>query len=301
MSKQGYLFSTAGHPDCTDTFVVDCDECILISGVVSEPVKIQRRVGDKTIDGEYLYKDVTQNGVVLEVAPENCPVFITLPGYYRIEYSDALEGELYYEEVECKPDFFSLPFVEPKTVIAATTVEYFDPFNECCVPVLIEYCNDGTRVVRDLSEHQAILEEINMGTTLTPYKPAPNSEVCAQTQENLFELVPGTYTVADILAAVIAAGSLEFEFDGKAPIAVTADTVQKLSVMPKACGTRDSAGNEIVADFITVDGNDLAGYTDDEEGGVTLDAEIIVPDTGCALVDACFKLCVTKTEFVDLA
>ena len=290
---------------CSNNFSVSCEECVLLTSTTGLELPIMRRVGTYCPNGDtdFVWKPLIVNGEPVVLSDATCPLLIILPGTYTIgDVPEGTAGIVYAEEVECKPGNFTSPSLtgNVKTVVSTAVIEFYDPVNECCVPVLIEYCSDGSRVVRDIAYLNEILQEIEMGTTLTPYKPQPGADVCAQTQENLYELLAGTYTVQDILDAMIADAGLQFEFDGKTPIPVLAENAQKIDIVAKACGTFDSAGNEITVDYFEVDGNALSAYSDDEEGGVSLDAAIVIPDGACALVNACFKLCVSKQEFAAL-
>lgn len=142
-------------------------------------------------------------------------------------------------------------------------------------------------------------QEIPVGTTVVPYTPSIDKQ-CFSAQVNVAELAAGTSdTVLNLADAQIAALGLTFDVPGKAPIPVTSAELVFVSLVPKPCGTQDSAGNDVTIDYVTVDGNDLSAYTDDELGGVS-DAQVDVPAGACSLATMCFKLCLSKQEIAAL-
>ena len=139
------------------------------------------------------------------------------------------------------------------------------------------------------------LEELPVGILTTPYQPS-GDKVCAETQAGPVELLPGATTVADIVAANLPA---DFDFSGTA-VPVTTDDVSNITITPKACGTQNSAGEEVTIDFVNIDGIAASQHVDDQEGGVNGATAVEVPAGGCAVVTLCFKSCLSKQEIAAL-
>ena len=139
--------------------------------------------------------------------------------------------------------------------------------------------------------------ERQMGTILTPYEPA-DSKVIRDAQVQLYELAPGTYTIRTVIASALAANPVTFDFGSISPLA-SPDDIFNLSITPKPCGGLTAAGDTVSADFVTVNGEDLSQYIDAEEGGIAMDAPVVVPDGGCSLVNLCLRRCLTKAFLAD--
>ena len=141
-------------------------------------------------------------------------------------------------------------------------------------------------------------EILDMGIQTTPYQP-PQNQICAEAQYAAFELVTGQYSVEKIAAAILAANPLTFDLAGNViPVEITDLTYIKIT--PKECGTLDSAGVEVEIDFIKVNDTAASDFVDSEAGGVDGATLIEVPAGGCAVVDVCFKKCMTKQEVAAL-
>lgn len=139
------------------------------------------------------------------------------------------------------------------------------------------------------------IEELPVGILTTPYQPS-GDKICAEAQAGPIELLTGETTVGDIVAANLPAG---FDFNGTV-VPVTADDVSSITIIPKACGTLDSAGTEVTIDYVNIDGIAASMHVDDEEGGVNAATAVEVPAGGCSVVSLCFKSCLSKQELAGL-
>lgn len=185
----------------------------------------------------------------------------------------------------------------PKTVLSETQIPVFDEDNCQIGTAIRQLCSDGT--INYVTSDQINMEISAMGANFTAYKPTADNEQCRTAQVTTFEVVPGGYSVADIITAALAADPQNFDFAGTAVAAVPEDAVD-FNIVSKSCGDRNFLGDEIVVDYMTVDGNNMVTFNDPADGGVDLDTKIEIPATGCAIVSICFKKCLDKDEIAAL-
>ena len=140
--------------------------------------------------------------------------------------------------------------------------------------------------------------EIPVGVTTTPYQPSGDKQ-CKEAQIGPFELLPGATDVGTIVADALAANPINFDFGGPI-VPVTADDIDDVKIIPKKCGTQNSAGDEINADFVNINGIAASYHHDDANGGIDATTEVEVPETGCSVVTLCFKNCLGKQEIAAL-
>lgn len=176
------------------------------------------------------------------------------------------------------------------------TGEYIGEGEFCGKPTMWCVVNGTVDTTRCFFYNKPDLLEVPVGTTVVPYQPTDAGTVCATAQIEVAQLAAGTAdTVGNLATAQIAAETLQFDFNGTL-VDVTADDLSFVSIVPKPCN-----GDDILEDWIVIDGNNLAAYTDDEEGGVGLDVPVEIPAAGCGLATMCFKKCLSKAELAALA
>lgn len=194
-----------------------------------------------------------------------------------------------------------LPVTEPepteKRVIEETVIPVLDKYNCVMGHKIRQLCDDGTVQYVDA---ETLETEINaMGANFTTYKPTADSVQCRTAQVTTFEVVPGTYTVGDIIAAALAADPQTYDFAGNTVDALPEDAYD-FNIVSKACGDSNSAGEEVLVDYMTVDGNNMVTFNDPEDGGVDAGTEIVIPATGCAVASICLKKCLDKEAIAAL-
>lgn len=97
----GILLSSTGQA-CATGFAVDSEVCVLVSGTFEGDLPLMRRVhGIKDEDDKFVYKPVVQDGVPIVLSQTNCPLVVTVPGYYEFDL-EGIEGDIVFEELECK-------------------------------------------------------------------------------------------------------------------------------------------------------------------------------------------------------
>lgn len=154
------------------------------------------------------------------------------------------------------------------------------------------YICDGEKFI--LNPTTCEYELLPMGIQTTPYQPT-GDDVCREAQYGAYELTAGATDVATLVADILAANPLTYDLNGVA-VPVEAADVNYIKITPKACGTFNSAGDEVLVDFIDVNGVAASNFIDPSDGGVDGATAIEVPVGGCAVVDVCFKKCWTKQE-----
>ena len=137
-------------------------------------------------------------------------------------------------------------------------------------------------------------EILPMGIQTTPYQPT-GELVCREAQYGAYELTAGATDVATLVADILGVNPLTYNLNG-VTVPVDAADIDYVKITPKACGTFNSAGDEVLVDFIDVNGVAASNFVDLSEGGVDGATAIEIPVGGCAVVDVCFKKCWTKQE-----
>ena len=297
--KSGYIHDSAGAEVCTETFQVTCDRGVIVSSTVASDVPVLRRFGCAP---DYEFKPVVVDGVPLVVGPDNCPICISMLGYYKIEVPEETEGSIFYEEVDCTKGNFSLPSTgavstDPldKQITTETTWERVSD----CAPLKQIICMQGKKINLecwiDLQSSQ-LIERPDMsdlefaGAGFTPVPKTLEAEI------NSFALVGVfTGTIEDAAAAAIAAnGPVQFTApDGQVIDAVPANLcAYKVKAAP--CGSvilsdplDPDTGSEVKVEGTFVNGVQIASAAD--APFATTDLTAPVAQVADAYSDWCFQ------------